>query len=57
MFLNNAANYGQAEASSLFAGRHIGFEQAVAVRFRQADTVVDNINNDVSAIACRVDMN
>ena len=46
MFFENAADDGEAEAGALLARRHIGLEQARAVFLRQADAVVDHVDDD-----------
>ena len=51
MLLENAADDGETEAGALLARRHIGLEQAVAVFLRQADAVVDHVDDDVVAVA------
>ena len=53
MLLENAADDGEAEAGALLARRHIGLEQARAVFLRQADAVVDHVDDDVLAVALR----
>src|SRR5258708_34024049 len=51
MVLQDAADDGETEPGALFAGRHIGFEQTTAVFFRQPDPVVDDVDDDVAAVA------
>src|ERR1051326_4101889 len=53
VLLENAANDGKAEARALLAGGDIGLEQPVAVFLRQADAVVDHVDEDVVALPRR----
>ena len=46
MLFQNAADDGEAEAGALLARRHIGLEQPRAVFLRQADAVVDHVDDD-----------
>src|SRR3954451_10342919 len=53
VFLENAADDGEAKARALLAGGDIGLEQPVAIFLRQADAVVDHVDEDVVALTHR----
>ena len=53
VLFEDAADDGEAEAGALLAGRHVGLEQPVAVFLRQADAVVDHVDDDIVAVARR----
>ena len=55
VLLENAADDGEAKPGALFARGHIGLEQPGAVLLRQADAVVDHVDDDVVAVALRAD--
>ena len=48
VLLENAADDGEAEPGALLARGHVGLEQARAVFLRQADAVVDHVDDDLA---------
>ena len=55
MLFENAADDGKSETGALLAGRHVRFEEPRAVLFRQADAVIDDVDDDLLADALRAD--
>ena len=53
VLLEDLADDREAEAGALLAGGDIGLEQPAAVFLRQADAVVDDVDDDVVAVARR----
>src|SRR5450759_4050963 len=51
MILDNAADDGEPKSGALLARRDIRLEQTAAIFLRQADPVIDDINDDVAALA------
>ena len=55
VLFQDAADDGEPKAGALLARRDIGLEQTGAVFLRQADAVVDHVDDDVLAVARRAD--
>src|SRR6185503_9746938 len=55
MLLDDAADDRQAEPGALFARGDVGLQQPAAFFLRQADAVVDHVDDDVVALARRKD--
>jgi len=55
VLLEDAPDDGKAEARALFARRHVGLKQPVAVFLRQADAVVDHVDDRVPVLAHAAD--
>src|SRR6476646_11725907 len=51
MLLDDAADDRQAEPGALFARGDVGLQQPAALFLRQADAVVDHVDDDVDALA------
>src|ERR1035437_10475786 len=51
MILDNAADDGEPKSGALLARRDIRLEQTAAIFLRQADPVIDAIDDDVAALA------
>src|SRR5882724_8713070 len=51
VIFQNAADNRQAKAGALFARRDVGFEQTRPAHLRQADTVIDDVDHDIIALA------
>src|ERR1019366_5168084 len=57
MILDNAADDGEPKSGALLARRDIRLEQPAAIFLRQADPVIDDIDDDVAALALGKDSN
>src|SRR5262249_10951871 len=51
VLLKDSPNNGEPQASTFFPGSDIRLQQSAAVLFRQPNAIIDNIDDDVTAVA------
>src|SRR5687767_10523031 len=56
MLLEDALHDGEPEAGAFLPGRHIRFEQSIAIFLRQADAVIDYVDHNVVPLIARGDV-